>query len=406
MSERFTQNEMLYAIDMLNTGVSEIEFNAQSDPPIDIDSYNDDNHYYGRLKKISADDDISSITRGSVYYLRDRVNDPESIMHPYIIIQSSYVDKVGRITVLGITSTPSAINMVPIIMDNTISYINPNRVFAYNINDFYQPWARLKGTVANTRPFDIALNLYGMSLGMNLAKSDDEIITEYIEYINEFSERSKNVSAYQPKTIAVNKINKLELHVSFNNTNNINPNIISIGSSDISDEQTLDEPIPEYQSSINTSSSGDDNPKKHARKPKISQERLDKAISLYDSGKLTIDQIADTVGISKSSLYNEITRRNKSGEAHTKKNKNKRPVIIIDVNDETILNALRKMETGSATFKLPRTIKNMTDLDKAIFLAADFLYGPSYTSTVYGSSYQTVLKRKDQILEVCDVEYK
>ena len=87
-------------IDMDAGGISEVSFNLQKDPSVDCDVFNTNNYYYGKTKKISADDDISSLTRGSVYYLKDHMNDPNSTIHPYIVIQSSYVDKVSRITLL------------------------------------------------------------------------------------------------------------------------------------------------------------------------------------------------------------------------------------------------------------------------------------------------------------------
>ena len=401
----------------VNDGVSEISFNVQSDPPIDCDLFATKDHYYGQIKKISADDDISSLTRGSVYYLRDHVNNPNSIMHPYIVIQSSYVDKVGRITLLGITSTPSTINMVPIVMDNSISYINPNRVYTYNIDVFSDPSSRLIGNIVNMTAFDVAVNLYGMLLGMNLKKSNDEIVSEYLTYVEEFKERTKHLAPYQPKTTQSNGIDKLSLHTSFDikYSDDTSSDAIDLSDNEIDamfdeiddmiDEECLSPDTNDIQPMSSTESQQISQTSKKSRR-RYTAEELDNAINLYRKGKYTYKEIEKKTGVPYASIYREIKKRKNLDETPDNVNMVKKMSLVVDVNNQAVLSAISAIENSpSGVIKLPKSVDKMTDDEKIVFIAYDFLYGAEMASLAYNSTYRTVLKRKSQICEKYDIEY-
>lgn len=179
-------------------------------------------YYYGSIKKISSNNDISFINRGSVYFLKDNPKDINSKYHPYLVIQQSYLDKIGKIAVFGITSTPSSINMIPIIMKDAIGYIDPHQPYVYKISEFFELGTRYVGTIVNTKVIDLAVNFYGLYLGMNLSKTEDEIIQEYLDYVNEFRERSKNYKPYKHKFLEENDMSDLELQISFKSAEVIN----------------------------------------------------------------------------------------------------------------------------------------------------------------------------------------
>lgn len=171
-------------------------------------------HYYGMIKNISSNNDISFISRGSVYYLRDNIRDPNTSYHPYLVIQSAYLDKIGKISVFGITSQPANINMIPIVMGGSLAYINPHQPFVYSVDEFYETGTRFIGSVVNTEVLDLACNLYGLYLGMNLVKSKEEIETDYINYVSKFNARAKDVKQYKHRVLDDNK-QQLEFKYSF-----------------------------------------------------------------------------------------------------------------------------------------------------------------------------------------------
>ena len=184
--------------------------------------------YFGKIKKISRDDDISYLARGNVFFLKDHPNDPNcNTFHPYLVIQAYYLDKIGKISVLGITSTPSSINLIPIVMKNSIGYIDPHQPYTYKIDEFYSDDTRFVGSIVNSRALDIATNMYGLYLGMNLNKTRDEIIEEYMSYVTEFKERTKDndIKPYKHKVLQEFSLDDIELKISF-----------STDSSDISED--------------------------------------------------------------------------------------------------------------------------------------------------------------------------
>ena len=189
----------------INTQSEESDYSVLANKP----------HYYGSITKISINNDISYLNRGSVYYLRDNPHKDESTYHPYLVIQSMYLDKIGKVAVFGITSTPSTINMIPIIIKGSIGYIDPHQPYYYKVTEFFERGTRYVGTIVNQAVLDLVTNFYGLYLGMNLVKSEDEIINDYLEYTKDFTERSKDLQIYKPKCIKENKSDGLELTISF-----------------------------------------------------------------------------------------------------------------------------------------------------------------------------------------------
>ena len=308
--------------------------------------------------------------------------------------------------------------MVPIVMENSISYINPNRVYTYNIDVFSDPSSRLIGNVVNTNAFDIAVNLYGMSLGMDLKKSNEEIISDYLTYIDDFKERTKHLGAYQSKVIKSNgRINKLELHTEFGSksmpmdTDDMTDETYNIDiddSDNLIDDNTdeIDIVVPEVYEDINIIVDDENKSctRERVKKTKIDPEALEKAIKLYRRGNHTVGKIEKLTGISRSSLYREIRKRENIEDTE---NNSGKPRLIVDVNNQAVLATISVLEdTPAGKIKLPRKISDMGDDEKVVFITYDFLYGAEQTAILYNCSYQTILKKKNQICDQYDIIYK
>lgn len=303
--------------------------------------------YYGKIQKISSDNDISYVNRGSVFFLRDNLKDPNTTYHPYLVIQSSYLDKIGRIAVLGITSVPSSINMVPIVMKDSIGYIDPHQPYTYKIDEFYESGTRFVGSIVNTKALDIAVNLYGLHLGMALNKSEDEIISDYLNYVEEFKERTKHLKPYKHKVLEENNLGNLELQVSFNTDNKI---------SDICWPENFDEDI-------------------------------DGILDMLSDNDDDESYISDSIDMSV--------------------NDNGKPMIEIDTNSQAILSTISTLEdTPAGIVKLPRHITDMTEDEIIILMASIKINGIGTTSLIYNCSDTTISNKKKQISEKYNVIYK
>lgn len=208
-----------------------------------LDVQDSQTHYYGSIKSISKNNDISYLCRGSIYFLKDHTSNQYSTYHPYIVIQTRYLDKIGKVAVFGITSTPSYINMIPIIMKGTIGYIDPHQPYYYRVTDFFEKGTRYAGTLVNQKIFDLITDMYGLYLGMNLSRSEEDIIADYNAYVEDFKERSKSLKPYKHKILKDNNLDK-ELHISFKINNDEEPE----DDDDIIDDQEL---IDESTSEIN-----------------------------------------------------------------------------------------------------------------------------------------------------------
>ena len=170
-------------------------------------------YYYGSIRNVSGVNDVSYLARGGVYFLRDNIRDPKSSKHPRMIIQDSYLDKIGKVAVLEITSKPLSINVIPIVLRGHISYINPHIIQYYPVDMFFEETDSYSG-MANKRVLDIATNMFAYYLGIQTAKSKADIIDEYMQYVEEFKARTKDYTMYASYKPLENK-EPLKLNISF-----------------------------------------------------------------------------------------------------------------------------------------------------------------------------------------------
>ena len=318
--------------------------------------------YYGKIQKISSENDISYLSRGSVFFLRDNIKDPETTYHPYLVIQSTYLDKISRITVLGITSVPSSINMVPIVMKDSIGYIDPHQPYTYKIDEFYESGTRFVGSIINTKALDIAVSIYGLHLGISMCKTEDEIIADYLDYVKEFKERSKHLKPYKHKVLADNHLGDLELKISY-----MSGELKQVQSEDFDD----------VISDISSSNIEDDK---------------------FDDRDDTEELLGSVCFGVSSESENDDNIPHIYGKKRT---------LVIDRNSQAILSALAVLETRKrGEVKLPKFISRMTDDEIILFMASLEINGKAITSQIYNCCNNTLYNKKKQIYDKFNIIYK
>lgn len=327
-------------------------------------------HYYGSIKSISNVNDVTFLARGSVYFLRDNPANPDTSFHPYVVIQDKYLDKIGKIAVFGITSTPSSINMIPVVVRGTIGYIDPHQPYVYKDDEFFEPTTRFQGTIANQTVMDLICNFYGLYLGMDLKKSEGEIIEDYLTYIREFKERAKNLKPYKHKILEESKLSNIEFKTSYD------PDFCMV------------DPEPELPENFDEDIEGicDMLNKEQAEK----NAEFDLGYDEDDGYEFINDE------------DNASDDGNISGTCEPEK-----PMLEIFVDSQAILGTLSVLENkpvGEVT--LPRKISDMTEDDIKVFMACHKINGTEMTALIYNSTNNIVLYKKKGILEKYDVIYK
>ena len=369
-------------------------------------------HYYGCIKNISNGNDISFLNRGSVYYLMDKIHKNNNstsdipVKHPYIILQSTYLDKIGRITVFSISSVPACINMIPIIMKGTIGYIDPHHPYTYKIADFFNSErSSYIGTITNPDVLDLLGNMYGMHLGLNLTKSNDEIINDYMKYVNEFNSRAVGVSRYTRKVVDKYPSNdQLDLQISFTHKYTEDNKSYSNDSSD--EMMDLNEVIDDDfdDESISTSDNSDNefidtdlnieeistvNVPVKKKNLKSNQVKINKAIRLYNNSDYSVATISKMTGISANTIYNAI-RKNKNITLRTEKN-----TINIDSTNQSLLSVIEMMESSPVdTIKfLDNKVSKMSEDEISILFLYVHLNSVEEAALLYNCSVSTIKYR-------------
>ena len=181
-------------------------------------------YYYGEMKLLSNDNDVSFLHRGGVYYLKDyKTSGSTKTYHPYVIIQYKYYDKCNDIAAFGITSTPSSIDMIPIIVDNAITYIDPHNIYTFKFDSLKRGYdVRYIGDIVNSKAFNLALDFQGLFLGMNITKTEEEIYTEYFQYVDDFFERNQK---FKPMKHRTDKDEERKLTIKFTTSRDVKKSI-------------------------------------------------------------------------------------------------------------------------------------------------------------------------------------
>lgn len=366
-------------------------------------------HYYGTITDISYGNDVSMLTRGSVWYLKDQYQkyDDCKSMHPYIVISATFLDKIGKITVAPITSCPIYINMIPIMIENSITYINPYQTYTFKVTAFQDSNnSAYIGTCTNQTVLDLLGNMHGMWLGLNLSKSNAEIIDDYLKYVDEFESRNKHVSRYVHKKLPTSEESKnIQLTISFdifkNQMNEVKiPNDILVDSieSEAKDEPTKENEITdtvtdkvEEQKTVTVETHKA--PKTSKSKDKIDEHeaRIQKALKLYRGGEYTLKQIHEKTGVSSTTIYNRLDK------SFREKSKNRKE-IVIDKNDLTVLSEIARMESLPAgEVKFDKPCSKMSELEIKVLFLYSHLHGDGMTGMLYNCSASNIEYRKTKI---------
>ena len=186
-------------------------------------------HDYGTMITM---DDVSKMNMGAVYYLVDNVKKPQKYWtrHPYVIIQNEYLSTLGEINCLGITSTPTNINMIPIKMDNAVGYINPHKIYTFKIRNFDDPNLASYVGHLDYDVLKIATQMSCLKFEMS-KKRRAKIIDNFMTYVDDFNKKNEDIKMYEHKVMSSSIYPKdLSLTVSFSNTTGVNDNIINTSS--------------------------------------------------------------------------------------------------------------------------------------------------------------------------------
>lgn len=135
---------------------------------------------------VSLEDDtmmsMSYLKRGNVFYLKDQ--DSVGRRHLYMIIGKRYLNKEELIQCVKIFSRPYRINVVPILMNEAISFIDPHIVYNYKCSDFQK--GAYYCTCGSKYIMDLVVNLHAIGLGVDTKHDYNSIWSEYIDYVERF----------------------------------------------------------------------------------------------------------------------------------------------------------------------------------------------------------------------------
>ena len=323
-------------------------------------------HYYGTINSINDNNDVAFLTRGSIYYLRDKKQSDENqtVFHPYLVLQDSYLDKVGKITVFGITSSPININMIPIIIKGCIGYIDPYNPDTHNIREFMERKSNYVGSIVNPVVLDLVGDIYGMTLGLNLSKTYDEIIDSYMKYIEDFKVRSANICRYKSKKLPDRSMytDELELNVSFSynylaqNQNNIGSVFECESNNEVDD--SIDNAIKTNYTEVQPKETGD-----------------------------------------------KVIKTRKTSKTKSEEKDDNKVLIEIDLGSQALLSAISSLESEPhGKVKLPKLAKITID-DIKIFYAYKRLYGLKQTSLLYNCSVPSISARTTALNKLYTIKF-
>jgi hypothetical protein len=320
-----------------------------------IDIINPD-FYYGTRLPISGENDISYLHRGGVYYLKDKKD--ENTFHPYVVISKKYLDKHPFVEVFGLTSTPATIDMIPIIIDSAIAYINPHSPpYIYPVDLFSRgnPDCRYIGDIVNSKAFKLALEFYMDALGV-LEKSEEELYIEYYEYVDSFEKRSIGFKPVRHK--ADNGADRV-LTIKFTTSRDIVHKTIE-SNNDV--EPTIVETKEETDSSV--------------EKP-------------------------------KRKYTTKRTKTTKTTKKVKEPDDKPRSTIIVDTCSQAIQSAVATMENQTnGALKIPSKISDMTNDDIQLFLAYLKFNSQNKAAKLYGCAQSRIANKKKAIESTYDIVYK
>lgn len=158
------------------------------------------NFYYGSLIPIT-NNDVSHIRPKNVFWVTDNTS---TSRHPYLIANGFMNEKNPVIYAWIIDSKPYCSDMIPVLMNDNISYINPFKMVAFKRSDIRREYWH--GSVTDST-FNLVFNMYKLMF-------DDKDVSEttqaYREYLEEFFTRNSELATAS----IMNYDNPLVLHTS------------------------------------------------------------------------------------------------------------------------------------------------------------------------------------------------
>ena len=319
---------------------------------------------YGEMKSLSNGTDVSFLHTRGVYYLRDYKNKSNTATyHPYVIVSKKFYTNTGKVLAFGITSTPSSIDMVPIILDNGITYIDPHQFYEFNY-DSIKSWGqevKYIGDITNLRAYNIARDFKANWDGMDAKRSEEEVYEDYYDYCDDFFKRN-----HKYKPVLHKGDSKRELTVKFTTSRDLKK------ASGNTIDDVKEDPIHIQKNDI-------------TQKPEpVKAEEL------------------------KSEQKNDMKQKPEPVKAEESKSEQKeKEKLIVDTNSQAVLSAIAALESqpvGSVILK--RNIIEMTDDEKIIFLTYKKLNSYQKIQEFYNCSHGTISNRFNQLKEEYEIIYK
>lgn len=330
------------------------------------------NHYYGTTVNPN---DVIKTPQGSIWYLRDNPKDPNTGYHPYLVIYDTHMDKIGKIATFSISSTPTIENMIPIIFNNSIGYINWHHPVNFKLSEFDEKGSIFLGTIVNKEPFKLAMMLY-TSIYLNIGDffdcSKSNIINRFLDYIDEFEIRAKNYEPYEHKVLPTTEYTKkLRLQITFTRDSDI---------------------ITTKPDSINA---GDD-----VVKIELPVNNNDVTVP-----EPIVDVIEDTVEDTlPPSVKIKVTKRGRRAQNKSSQKEVQKEKIIIDLKSQALLTAVSKMEEMD-NMPLQRQIKNMSTDDIRLFMAYLKFNSQAKAAKLYGMTTSGINKKSIALRNKYDITY-
>lgn len=260
--------------------------------------------------------DSHFLQRGGIYFLEDRFasgiftnitnqsykkskdGDCGNITHhPYIVISDYYNTNQQFVFCVSIDSKPYVSNMVPFIYNDNIAYINPLAVCQYPRNKIR--YYNFRAFISNPEVMEIVSNLLGMSLGMSLSKSKDEILLQYSQYIDQFEKKSRNFCHYQSKDPSTIKFTS---DIISDDNETIEIEFGSLGPNDVDESNEKDESLKEDHLKViseNASESSASSNCKKSRKRRYTEEDWKTVVKMYGRNEVSRKDAPDLLGISR-----------------------------------------------------------------------------------------------------------
>lgn len=292
--------------------------------------------FYGEELLID-DSDMPFYFVGGIYMLPDN-NGTTNTFHPYILLDNIYNSKVDEIHFLGITSTPSIIDLVPIKCNDGLTFINPHKSYIFSIKTLKR-YKNFVGAIKQ-EPFTIALQMYTIKCGCLSQKSRKEVWDEFYVYKDAFFKTNPDIKPLKRK---YEKEQNIEREMT-----------IKLTTSEVKISECIKqfEQLDQYD------------------QPNYEQEVIETKPESIDDQKYSVFTIDRT-------------------------DPNQKPLITIHLKDATLLSRIEKIKALPTNHL--KMLPEMTDEDIIIFLAIKELTTIKETAKIYHCSGSLVSMRLKQI---------